>query len=642
MTGPWNVRLRGGRTKVRKGHPPRLELLEDRMLLATFTVTDTSDSASDTGSLRYAITQSNLTGPGPNTIDFNIPGTGVQTIAPALGAADDHRAGDDRWHHAARLQRHAVDRAGREQCRVGERTRPERRRLHGPGWSSTISAAMGSFWAASGDVVTGCFVGVDATGTVAAGNGGHGIECTADSMTIGGTTAGAGNVISGNGDGGIEFRGSGTGDVVQGNFIGTDVTGTKALANKGDGIWVYDPDGVLIGGTTPGRPQHHLGQLRRRSRHRHGVGSRRGQLHRDRRHRHGRRAQRTVTESSSTGVSGSARAARRSAGPRRAGNVISGNGSAPASTSRPTPHVIEGTSSAPTRPAPLPCPTREWDMHRCRSGKVGYDNTIGGTVAAARNVISGNRRRRRWRRRPGQCRVGQRDRGQLHRHRRHRDARHWPIRRRRRRPRLHGRPATRSAARLRAPATSSRATPAMASTVFGVPDVLIEGNFIGTDATGTNALPNGGDGVMRGQWWRSMRRSAGPRPPRETSSRATPSMASPSRQWRCHHGHGRRQLHRDRRHRRKAHWAMETAASRLNESSNTIGGTAAGAGNLISANGTTQEPGSGRYRDGITIFSNYGATDNLIQGNLIGTDVTGTPRPGQRRRRRGPHVGLPE
>ena len=85
-----------------------LELLEERMLLATFTVTDTSDSVSDTGSLRYAITQSNLTGPGPNTIDFDIPGTGMQTIIAGFGPAGGDRAGDDRRHHAARLSRPAA------------------------------------------------------------------------------------------------------------------------------------------------------------------------------------------------------------------------------------------------------------------------------------------------------------------------------------------------------------------------------------------------------------------------------------------------------------------------------------------------------------------------------------------------------
>jgi hypothetical protein len=35
-------------------HRPRVERLEGRRLLATFTVTDTSDSPTETGSLRYA------------------------------------------------------------------------------------------------------------------------------------------------------------------------------------------------------------------------------------------------------------------------------------------------------------------------------------------------------------------------------------------------------------------------------------------------------------------------------------------------------------------------------------------------------------------------------------------------------------
>ena len=43
------------------------------------------------------------------------------------------------------------------------------------------------------------------------------------------------------------FQGDGTGDVVQGNLIGTDVTGTKTLGNHGDGIRVQDPSGVIIG-----------------------------------------------------------------------------------------------------------------------------------------------------------------------------------------------------------------------------------------------------------------------------------------------------------------------------------------------------------------------------------------------------------
>src|SRR5436189_4942367 len=48
---------------------------------ATFTVTNTLDSGA--GSLRAAITSANATGGGTNIIQFNIPGTNVQTITPA-------------------------------------------------------------------------------------------------------------------------------------------------------------------------------------------------------------------------------------------------------------------------------------------------------------------------------------------------------------------------------------------------------------------------------------------------------------------------------------------------------------------------------------------------------------------------------
>jgi len=46
----------------------------------TFTVNNTADSGM--GSLRQAILNSNATTPGPNTIAFSIPGTGVHTITP--------------------------------------------------------------------------------------------------------------------------------------------------------------------------------------------------------------------------------------------------------------------------------------------------------------------------------------------------------------------------------------------------------------------------------------------------------------------------------------------------------------------------------------------------------------------------------
>src|SRR3954451_20222126 len=68
-----------GRPRRRPG--PRVEWLEDRVLLATFRVTSTDDAGP--GSLRQAILDANAKAPGPHAIDFEIPGAGVHTITPA-------------------------------------------------------------------------------------------------------------------------------------------------------------------------------------------------------------------------------------------------------------------------------------------------------------------------------------------------------------------------------------------------------------------------------------------------------------------------------------------------------------------------------------------------------------------------------
>jgi hypothetical protein len=115
---------------------------------------------------------------------------------------------------------------------------------------------------AGGDVVAGNLIGTDYTGTIAIGNGygsnapngnDDGIDVGENNATIGGTQPGAGNVISDSAASGIAVEG-GTGLVIQGNFIGTDVTGTKALGNRGDGITVNNLPVLnsVVGGTSPG------------------------------------------------------------------------------------------------------------------------------------------------------------------------------------------------------------------------------------------------------------------------------------------------------------------------------------------------------------------------------------------------------
>jgi CSLREA domain-containing protein len=107
---------------------------------------------------------------------------------------------------------------------------------------------------ATGNVVQGNYIGTDTTGTAALPNSSGGaMVFGAPGNTIGGTTTGAGNVISGNASTGIEINSSGaTGNVVQGNLIGTAVNGTAALGNTSRGIYVSSSSNNTIGGTAVG------------------------------------------------------------------------------------------------------------------------------------------------------------------------------------------------------------------------------------------------------------------------------------------------------------------------------------------------------------------------------------------------------
>jgi hypothetical protein len=103
------------------------------------------------------------------------------------------------------------------------------------------------------NVVEGCVIGLDAAGTDR-GNSGAGIFINRSANNrIGGTNAAQRNVISGNSSHGIGILDSNSfGNLVLGNFIGTDATGTLNRANNGDGIDIDDSPNNIIGGTTLG------------------------------------------------------------------------------------------------------------------------------------------------------------------------------------------------------------------------------------------------------------------------------------------------------------------------------------------------------------------------------------------------------
>jgi uncharacterized repeat protein (TIGR01451 family) len=233
---------------------PAVERVEDRVLLATFTVINTTDTTSP-GSLRWAIGQSNAT-PGSNTINFNIANAGVQTIAitSALPAITVPVTIDGATELGTTLTPTIeLDGAGAGSSVDG---------LDVVAGGTTIEGLAINRFTGEGinlsvlgnDTIEDDFIGTDPSGTIAEGNGLDGIlvQVNSDNNTI------LGNLISGNVNNGIYLNGqqSGasnpvtSGNLIVGNAIGTDVTGTKPLGNENDGITVQNATLTTIGGTT--------------------------------------------------------------------------------------------------------------------------------------------------------------------------------------------------------------------------------------------------------------------------------------------------------------------------------------------------------------------------------------------------------
>ncbi len=110
---------------------------------------------------------------------------------------------------------------------------------------------------ADDNILRGNTIGTNRAGTAGLGGQIAGIVIANGSKNnmIGGTTAGAGNVISGNAQTGIFLQlGESVGAVppidnkIQGNFIGTNLTGTAAIPNGQDGIVLSSATRTLIGG----------------------------------------------------------------------------------------------------------------------------------------------------------------------------------------------------------------------------------------------------------------------------------------------------------------------------------------------------------------------------------------------------------
>src|SRR5262249_36228460 len=101
--------------------------------------------------------------------------------------------------------------------------------------------------------VQGNTIGTDVTGIVALGNRLDGVLVSGNAgNTIGGTAPGARNLLSGNLGSGVSFTDGAHNNLIQGNYIGTDVTGKVDLGNAEYGVHVEGGHSNTIGGSIPG------------------------------------------------------------------------------------------------------------------------------------------------------------------------------------------------------------------------------------------------------------------------------------------------------------------------------------------------------------------------------------------------------
>lgn len=209
----------------------------------TFTVTSTADEGA--GSLRQAIHDANTAGGGD--IEFDISGSGVQTITaaselPIASVPVTIDGTTQRGYRGAPV----VELVG-SNIRLTGGSSVVRGLAIGGAAGTGVAIEAGD-----GNVVEGNYIGTDATGTIARGNSGGGVSALSSGNTIGGTTANGRNVIS------ASIQNSGVGvfgssNAVVGNYIGADASGAVNLGNDQVGIFfAAGGSDNTLGGATAG------------------------------------------------------------------------------------------------------------------------------------------------------------------------------------------------------------------------------------------------------------------------------------------------------------------------------------------------------------------------------------------------------
>ena len=218
-------------------------------------VTNTNNSGA--GSLREAIVSANTNAGVVDTIAFNIPGAGPHSIAlssplPTITDAVIIDGTTQPGFSGVPL----IELNGTGAISEGS---VHGLRLTG---SSTVRGLIinrftgnGIQLTGNGNVIAGNYIGTNTSGTADLGNGGNGVQVIdSANNTIGGTSSAARNVISGNQGEGVRIDGAiATGNVIQGNYIGTSASGLADMGNSASGVYIRRaPDNFVIGNVVSG------------------------------------------------------------------------------------------------------------------------------------------------------------------------------------------------------------------------------------------------------------------------------------------------------------------------------------------------------------------------------------------------------
>jgi hypothetical protein len=231
---------------------------------ATFTVTNANNSGA--GSLRQAIIDANATS-AADIINFSI-GSGAVTIAPTSQLPTLTRpvtidGTSQPGFGSAPIVEISGQNAGANAIGIYASVNASGSTIKGLVINRFNSSGIFIDRTTTNISIVGNYIGTNAAGTAPAANGGEGIGIlNASNNTIGGTTSAARNVISGNALHGIavtqdSFGGNATNNTISGNYIGTSASGFSAVPNTFDAILINDSPNNTIGGTTgttPGGP----------------------------------------------------------------------------------------------------------------------------------------------------------------------------------------------------------------------------------------------------------------------------------------------------------------------------------------------------------------------------------------------------